>query len=1131
MADFSCLLSLIDNMPAYTRLIRDVAQTNSRHRVIVPDAAKPFVISAFSSRITSPLFLVTPEPDNARQLYDEILVWCSEKTTVLFFPDLDTLPYEHLAPSRTLVQERLHVLSTLAEAASENRTTLNNTIVITSAPALMRKIISREKFSSASYELRVGMEAEPLKLLAGWVAMGYQREAAVEMPGMVSRRGGILDIYTPGNDLPARIEFFGNNIESIRFFDPVTQRSLKQIQSLVIAPPGDAFSGTTNSIDISDTLMDYLPENTIFLLNEPLNIENSARETEERIEHLRQRCREEEDFAEAEHRPYLTAAELMDSLNRTGTQVQFCRWDSGSETEQSYKLDFSMAPHYGGQLEPLLAGAREMAAGKRRLILITRQAKRMAELLGEEGLNVPVISQLNTLPRPGSLTLIDGALSAGWGTGRLNKTILLTDAELFGIVKPRRYPVRRKTAKPLSLSDFTLGDYVVHIEHGIGRFTGITKMPDDSIEREYLILEYAAGDKLYVPLDQLDRINRYVGAGEGEPVLTRLGTQDWSRLKRRVKESTEKMARDLLALYSERELATGHAYLPDTTWQNELEDSFPFTETPDQAEAVRQVKEDMEKPKCMDRLICGDVGYGKTEVILRAAFKAVMDSRQVAVLVPTTVLAQQHYMTFKQRLAPFPVKIDVLCRFNSRKEQQKILADMADGTVDICIGTHRLLQKDVKFKNLGLVIVDEEQRFGVADKEKLKKMRKEVDFLTASATPIPRTLHLSLAGARDISIMETPPENRLPIKTSVSEYDDKLVREVILREIERKGQVFFVHNRVHNINRITQHLTELIPEAKILVAHGQMANNELEEVMQKFAEGEADILVCTTIIESGLDIPRANTLIINEADSFGLAQLYQLRGRVGRSSEQAYAYFLYGKGRRLTSSAEKRLATIFEATDLGTGFQIAMKDLEIRGAGNLLGAEQSGHIAAVGFDLYCRLLAENVARLRAEREKKISEGNLEEETAPSSIMETHMPTINLPLNAHIPEDYIAGVDTRLNFYRRLASIKTPEEVDNVAAEMRDIFGRIPLEVENLLYAVKIKSLAAKASIRSISAEKEYIILWITENMDIRPSLVTRLRHGGGSWDGKSLMLRRKAGDNSWQKELEELLTELATGRA
>ncbi|MCK4263232.1 MAG: transcription-repair coupling factor, partial [Dehalococcoidia bacterium] len=583
------------------------------------------------------------------------------------------------------------------------------------------------------------------------------------------------------------------------------------------------------------------------------------------------------------------------------------------------------------------------------------------------------------------------------------------------------------------------GDYVAHVDHGIGKFTGLTRLSTNGVEQEYLVLQYAAGDRLYVPADQIGRVSRYIGASDRAPTLNRLGTQEWQRTRRKVEESVARIAQELLRLHAARELAPGFAFSANTLWQQELEASFPYVETPDQVEAMTAVRDDMEKPRPMDRLICGDVGYGKTEVALRAAFKAVMDNKQVAILVPTTVLAQQHFGTFGERLQAFPLKLGMLSRFCSEEEELETLEGLANGSVDICIGTHRLLQKDICFKDLGLVIIDEEQHFGVVQKERLKQMRHEVNVLTLSATPIPRTLHMSLTGMRDMSIMETPPEERLSIKTYVGTYDDSLVRRAVLRELERNCQVFFVHNRVQSIATVASSLQALIPEARIAIAHGQMPEDRLEKVMADFISGDYDVLVTTTIIQLGLDMPNVNTLIVDQADRFGLSQLYQLRGRVGRGAHQAYAYFLFDKGKQLSPQANRRLRTIFEATELGAGLGVAMKDLEIRGAGSLLGVEQSGHIAAVGFDLYCRMLAEAVEELKA-----LQAGKTRKKEAELT------PSIALPVTAYLPEEYVPRLNSRLSLYRRLAGIRYVEETADMAQELRDRFGALPQPVDNLL---------------------------------------------------------------------------------
>jgi transcription-repair coupling factor (superfamily II helicase) len=646
---------------------------------------------------------------------------------------------------------------------------------------------------------------------------------------------------------------------------------------------------------------------------------------------------------------------------------------------------------------------------------------------------------------------------------------LFTDAELFGWSRPKP----RRVAKPHAaspeafFSDLAVGDYIVHIDHGIGIFRGLTRLALNGPEREFLQIEYLRGDMLYVPVHQIDRLSRYVAPGGHAPTLSRLGTAEWMQVKERTRKAVADIADELLELYAAREVVSGHAFAPDNTWQHELEAAFPYVETEDQLHAIDDVKADMERARPMDRLVVGDVGYGKTEVALRAAFKAATDGKQVAILVPTTVLAQQHFNAFVERLAPFPLTVEMLSRFRSEKEQSEIAAKIQSGGVDIVIGTHRLLSDDVQFKDLGLLIIDEEQRFGVVHKERLKQLKQQVDVLTLTATPIPRTLYLSLSGARDMSTIETPPEDRLPIRTFVTEYDERLVRDAILRELDRGGQVFFVHNRVRGINIVADQLRKLVPEANIAIGHGQMDEGQLEQVMLEFATGKHDVLVCTTIIESGIDIPNANTLVVSHADKFGLAQLYQLRGRVGRSAARAYAYFLYEKNHPLGAEARDRLQSIAEASELGAGFQIAMRDLEIRGAGDILGARQSGHIAAVGFDLYCRLLASAIDTARAK-----SQGSGEKPRAPALAS----PLIDLPLQAQLPEDYVPESGLRLRLYRRLADITTNVQVAEIAKELADRFGKPPEQVENLLYLLRLKVAALQARLASIALEEGRVVV-------------------------------------------------------
>jgi transcription-repair coupling factor (superfamily II helicase) len=1110
-----------------------------------------------------PVLVATAQPEKAKNLYEQLLTWCGA-SAVRLFPEPEGLPYERLATDNTSEIERLQVLSALANLPSTGNESAQAPLIIASAPALMQKLLSHADFISASHTVKAGTEVEPFGLLARWQALGYRLESSADVPGTVSHRGGILDIYPLTSELPARLEFFGNMIESIRLFDPATQRSLRPMSAITIVPATEllAFSAQSQpesaailrELDLTnlndeprqqferdialllgnrelanrqfyaplfnqDSLMDYLPSAGLLILDEPESIQRVATEFEAEAEEMRAERVARQELPTNFPRPYISWIGLEAALTHRH-RLTLSGWSpSSGRTEEELSLSFRPAPNYAGQLPTFIQKTRDMLNQRKRVVIVSHQASRLSELLEEQDVVAPPLTKVREVPPPGSLTLLQGLLGEGWVMN--GDTYLFTDSEIFGFIKQRRLLKRRPVPRHKLSVDITPGNYVVHVEHGIARFTGVTTMATEEGEKEYLVLEYAAGDKLYVPTDQIDRVNRYIGAGEQPPALSRLGTQEWTHTKQRVKEAVADIAKDLLALYAAREVVPGFAFSRDTIWQQEIEASFPYVETPDQLTVQQEVKEDMEQSKPMDRLVCGDVGYGKTEIAVRAAFKAVMDNRQVAVLVPTTVLAEQHYATFSQRLSAFPIKIEVLSRFRTPREQQIILDGLANGTVDICIGTHRLLQKDVAFKNLGLLIIDEEQRFGVVHKEYLKKMRQEVDVLTLSATPIPRTLHMSLVGVRDMSVMETPPEDRQPVKTYVAGYDERLVREAILREMERNGQVFFVHNRVQSIAFVAGRLQSLVPEASIAVAHGQMPEDKLEKVMADFVQGKADVLVCTSIIESGLDMPNVNTLIVNQADKFGLTQLYQLRGRVGRGANLAYAYFLYEKGKHLTETAEKRLKTIFEATELGAGFGIAMKDLEIRGAGTLLGVRQSGHISAVGFNLYTQLLAQAVEELKARR------AGIPE----SQVKASHLPppTIDLPLPAYIPQGYVDDLNTRLELYHKLVRVDRLEQIESLAQEFSDRFGALPREVENLLYAVRIKVLAAKAGVESIDTEEGELIIRRFEGMRFdRQKLEPYLRGlhypvGSVHLDTLHLCLHPKRLGKDWPKVLEEVV--------
>jgi len=1090
LLNLSSLLSLLKEVLAYRQLVGELSASKGGHKAIILDAARPYLIAALYEELDLPLIVVSGQPESARKLHEQLRVWCSPSAELHRLPELDFLPYDRAQVSTVSYQmlERLRALATLAFYQESDKPPLRQArgrpLIVTSALAIMSKTIPQRDFVAACHILKPGMTAGPLELLRRWQSLGYEVEDVVEVPGQMSRRGGIIDVFPPCSQLPVRIEFFGNQIEGMRCFDPESQRSTSPLSSLIITPAREFIPLTDSSEVMAGSVLDYLGSDALLVLDDPEGIELAVTRLNEETQELRDTKTERGELPEDFPSPYLTWEELESQIRE--------RHSLALMNAVSYQLSgisngqvwpFTRAQSYGSQLEIFLKAAKQMVEQRQRVVVVSHQANRLAELLQKEDIHASPVLQIEQIPPPGSITVLQGSLDGGWLLD--DRLTIITDVELFGFVKQPRAVKKRPIPHQWFLPQLAPGDYVVHVDHGIARFRSLTRMSSEGMEREYLVLEYAAGDRLYVPTERIDRVSRYIGAGEhpsqGEgPHLSRLRTPDWQRTKNRVKESVAEIAQELLELYAAREVAPGFAFSTDSLWQQELEGSFPYMETPDQIEAIMTVKEDMEKARPMDRLICGDVGYGKTEIALRAAFKAVMNNKQVAILVPTTVLAQQHFITFSERLQTFPLRVEMLSRFCPPEKEREILEGLANGTVDICIGTHRLLQRDVTFKDLGLAIIDEEQQFGVVQKEKLKRIRKEVDTLALSATPIPRTLHMSLTGIRDMSIVGTPPEERLSVRTYVGVYDAALVRQVVLRELERNGQVFFVHNRVQSIAWAARKLQDLVPEARIAIAHGRMLEEQLEKVMTDFIAGKYDILVTTTIIQLGLDMPNVNTLIIDQADRFGLAQLYQLRGRVGRGINQAYAYLFFDKGKRLTPQAHKRLRTILEATELGSGFSIAMRDLEIRGAGNLLGVKQSGHIAALGFDLYCQLLAEAVEELRGSSPTLslegtgTGEGGIRKSLVTSEAKQS--PAISLPLDAHIPEEYVPNLNTRLSLYHRLAKVEHIEEMEDLTREFQDRFGPLPEPVDNLLYIVKIKVLAMRAKVSSISTQGRQIVI-------------------------------------------------------
>jgi transcription-repair coupling factor (superfamily II helicase) len=1146
--DLSGLLPTIEKADGFRELRERLAGGSARLTAGFSDAAKPAALAAALRHQRAPVLIITPRPNRAEALIEELAAWLGDTVPVLPFPERDAMPYERLAPALEVVRERIAAVAALGAGEP--------VIVVASALAISQRTLSPEDARTATVTVRKGEAKDMEDLLYDFDRLGYRTETLVQEPGEMSHRGGIVDAFPPESDDPIRVEFFGDEIDSIRYFSVETQRTIRTVDEVQIGPAQEMISTSVadgiaalaklNYSQLSDairerfeeemsylddgmsfkerdyyvqylapsTLLRHLPANGLLVIDEEPDVQEALEDAAQEAEASRAELEERREIPKGLPRPFEDWPSLREQIERVPLVLRLSRW-AMPEQGDVIRPPFTAPPAYGGQLRKLVLDTiRESETGNR-TVIVTQQAQRLAELFQEQNHPAAVITEVTA--DPSLITLVQGSLSDGWKLGLRPDIALLTDSEVFGFAKQRRAAPRKSVNREAFLAELVPGTYVVHIDHGISKFAGLITRTVDGNEREYLELHYAEGDKLFVPTDQVDRVSRYIGPSDRAPSMTRLTSGEWGRAKARARRAVEILAKDLLALYAAREALPGYAFSPDTAWQQEMEAAFPYVETPDQVAAIIAVKRDMEAPRPMDRLVCGDVGYGKTEVAIRAAFKAVMDGKQVAVLVPTTVLAQQHYNTFKERLAAFPVRIEMISRFRTDQEQKQIVESLPEGGIDIIIGTHRLVQKDIKFKDLGLVIVDEEQRFGVAHKETLKKMRREVDVLTLSATPIPRTLYMALGGIRDMSTMETPPEERLPIKTYVSEFDERIVHEAVVRELERGGQVYFVHNRVNNIERIAEKVRDIVPDARIGIGHGQMDERELAHVMDEFTHNNMDVLVCTTIIESGLDIPNVNTIIMNQANKLGLAQLYQLRGRVGRSAHRAYAYLLFDKAGRMTETAKMRLQTIFEATELGAGFQIALKDLEIRGAGNLLGADQSGYMAQIGFDLYVKLLHNAVERFRA----------LQRGEVPPAEQDLPDVSIDLPLSAHLPPSYVPDINLRLALYQRLSAAVDPEAVSVIGQEMVDRFGPPPPLAKNLLFVVSVRALARSSGVQSISQEDGAAIIRMREDTPLPREELEPIVPRGVQISRHSL--RVDLGDD-WRERLRKVLEQVEAAK-
>ena len=1020
----------------------------------------------------APYRLILAEDERrAREIYEDYRFYDRK---VYSYPAKDLLFFQADIHGNLLIRQRMKVIKALLE---EKELT-----VVTSIDGCMDFLESLEKIKEQliHYESDSTVDIEQLKNQL--VALGYERVGQVEMPGQFSVRGGIVDIYCLTEENPWRIELWGDEIDSIRSFDPESQRSLENLEELTIYPAVEHI-GDKDMV----SFLDYFPEErTIIFLDEPNRLTEKGGAVEEEYRQSRMH-REEKGSRNLPENWLCSFEQLQKELNKRNC-ISVCALEPKQavwKVREKFYLEVKSISAYNNSFELLVKDLHQYKKQGYRIALLSgsrTRAERLAKDLQEEGLAAFYGQDYDREICPGEIMVVYGHAKKGFEYP-LIKFAVMTESDIFGQEQKKKKKKNYSGSRIQDFAELSIGDFVVHEKHGLGIYRGIEKVEVDRIVKDYIKIEYRGGSNLYIPATQLDCLQKYSGADASKaPKLNKLGTQEWNKTKSKVRGAVKNIAKELVELYAVRQEKEGYVCGPDTVWQREFEEMFPYEETEDQLSAIEDAKRDMESTRIMDRLICGDVGYGKTEVALRAAFKEVQESRQVAYLAPTTILAQQIYNTFVQRMKEFPVRVELLCRFRTPAQQKKAIEDLKKGQVDVIIGTHRILSKDVQFKNLGLLIVDEEQRFGVTHKEKIKQLKKDVDVLTLTATPIPRTLHMSLIGIRDMSILEEPPMDRMPIQTYVMEYDEETVREAINRELRRGGQVYYVYNRVTDIADVALRIAKLVPDARVDFAHGQMSERELENVMYSFVNGDIDVLVSTTIIETGLDISNVNTMIIHDSDRYGLSQLYQLRGRIGRSNRTAYAFLMYRKNVMLKETAEKRLAAIREYTDLGSGFKIAMRDLELRGAGNLLGAQQHGHMNAVGYDLYCKMLNEAVKEAKG-----------------IHTMEDFETSVDLNVDAYIPDSYISSEFQKLDIYKRIAGIETQQDYDDMLEELLDRFGEPGKAVLNLLAIAKLKAIAHQGYVTEIKQTGKTVRFTLYEkarlNTEGFPALMQKYRRG------------------------------------
>ena len=1022
------------------------------------ESQKVHLMYGLSGLFPSHLILAEDEK-RAKEIYEDYRFYDKE---VYYYPAKDLLFFQADIHGNLLIRQRMQVIKALLE---KERIT-----VVTSIDGCMDFLLPLEeiKKSLIHYESDSPIDLEALK--DSLVALGYERVGQVEMPGQFSVRGGIIDIYSLTEENPWRIELWGDEIDSIRSFDAESQRSLENLDEITIYPAVEK----VGEKEMVSFLEYFSREKSILFLDEPNHLVEKGMAVEE--EYLQSRKHREEKGEQKLPDNWLCRFDTLQKALNQYNCAAFCALEPKRgkwKITEKFDVTVKTVNSYNSSFELLVKDLLQYKKQGFQIALLSgsrTRAERLAKDLQEEGLNAFYSTDYDRLIQPGEIMVAYGHAKKGFEYP-LIKFAVMTETDIFG--QEQKKKKKKKNYNGQRIQDFaelSIGDFVVHEKHGLGIYRGIEKVEVDKIVKDYIKIEYRGGSNLYILATQLDALQKYSGADTTKaPKLNKLGGQEWNKTKSRVRGAVKNIAKELVELYAVRQEKEGYVCGPDTVWQREFEEMFPYEETEDQLNAIEDTKRDMESTKIMDRLVCGDVGYGKTEVALRAAFKAVQESRQVVYLVPTTILAQQHYNTFVQRMKEFPVKVELLCRFRTPAQQKKAIEGLKKGQVDIVVGTHRVLSKDIEFKNLGLLIIDEEQRFGVAHKEKIKQLKKDVDVLTLTATPIPRTLHMSLIGIRDMSVLEEPPMDRIPIQTYVMEYDEETVREAINRELRRGGQVYYVYNRVTDIAEVALRISKLVPDARVDFAHGQMSERELEQVMYGFINGEIDVLVSTTIIETGLDISNVNTMIIHDSDRYGLSQLYQLRGRIGRSNRTSYAFLMYRPNMVLRETAEKRLAAIREYTDLGSGFKIAMRDLELRGAGNLLGAQQHGHMNAVGYDLYCKMLSEAVKEAKG-----------------IHTMEDFETSVDLNIDAFIPDTYISNEFQKLDIYKRIAGIENQSDYDDMLEELLDRFGEPTKAVLNLLAIAKMKAIAHQAYVTEIKQIGKEIKITLYEKAKINP---------------------------------------------